>query len=94
MTTPTLTNRPASPASLDLEKKEDFQVETVTATMSEDDAAFLASFDDKRKARMYRKIDVRLLPMLALLYLFACEWGGGGRVALLADERHRPRQHR
>lgn len=75
--TPTLTNRSESPGSLDLEKKEEFQVEAVTsAAMNEDDIAFLASFDDKRKARMYRKIDIRLLPMLALLYLFACESPG------------------
>lgn len=78
--TATLTHRPESPASdTDLEKKEELQVEDVTgAQQSADDAAFLASFDDKRKARMYRKIDVRLLPMLALLYLFACEWNSRG----------------
>lgn len=73
--TPTLTNRPPSTLSDDLEKKEEFQVEEVTGSQqSADDAALLASFDEKKRKRMYRKIDVRLLPMLALLYLFACEW--------------------
>lgn len=48
--------------------------ERETSQYSAADEAFLASFDDKRRAHMYRKIDVRLLPMLALLYLFACEW--------------------
>lgn len=81
-TTNALANRPPSPVSddldskIDLEKKEEFQIEEVTggSRYSEDDEAFLASFDDKRKARMYRKIDMRLLPMLGALYLFACEW--------------------
>lgn len=43
---------------------------------SPEDEEFLAMFDEKKKKKMYRKIDVRLLPMLGLLYLFACEWEG------------------
>lgn len=85
---PTLKHRPPSrlsqlsdaDADLDLEKKdEQLHLEDAvpgareTSQYSAADEAFLATFDDKRRARMYRKIDVRLLPMLALLYLFACE---------------------
>lgn len=92
--TPTLANRPPSTLSDDLEKKEEFQVEEVTGSQqSADDAAFLASFDEKKRKRMYRKIDVRLLPMLALLYLFACECEKG-EVEVCGTwltKRHRPR---
>lgn len=40
---------------------------------NEDDAAFLANFPDEKKKKMYRKIDWRLIPMLALLYLISCQ---------------------
>jgi hypothetical protein len=39
---------------------------------SDEDAEFLANFDEAKKKKMYRKIDWRLIPMLALLYLISC----------------------
>lgn len=68
---------------IDLEKKEEAFVDNVAVLpdgerqtvplYTEEEEAFLATFDEKKLAKMYRKIDIRLLPMLGMLYLFACE---------------------
>lgn len=42
-----------------------------TSFYTPEEEEFLATFDEAKQKKMYRKIDVRLLPMLALLYLFA-----------------------
>lgn len=39
--------------------------------LSEEERAWLASVDQKEASRIYHKVDVRLVPMLALLYLIA-----------------------
>lgn len=39
--------------------------------LSDEDNAFLASFSDKRRKRLLWKVDIRLLPMLGMYYLFA-----------------------
>lgn len=69
--------------SYDVEKKEEVDYIDEVAVLApgedkrrhytEEEEAFLATFDDKKISKMYRKIDVRLLPMLGMLYLFACE---------------------
>lgn len=52
---------------------EDAKVAPIAYGHSDDDLEFLANFDEKRKKKMYRKVDCRLIPMLALLYLIACK---------------------
>jgi hypothetical protein len=42
-----------------------------TAGLLEDDASFLASFTPAQESAIYRKIDVRLVPLLSLLYLIS-----------------------
>ncbi|KAF9894341.1 hypothetical protein FE257_007844 [Aspergillus nanangensis] len=39
--------------------------------LSPEEADFLLSLSDKEKDKIYRKVDIRLVPMLALLYLIA-----------------------
>lgn len=39
--------------------------------ISEEDRAFLRNFPADKKKKVLRKIDVRLIPLLTLLYLFA-----------------------
>ncbi|KPI37148.1 putative transporter [Cyphellophora attinorum] len=41
----------------------------VNADLTEDDVIFLEEYDEKAKSRLYHRIDIRLVPMLALLYL-------------------------
>lgn len=97
-------DRAQSRESHDIEKKEEDYVEAVTvladgdhqapSPYTEEEEAFLAAFDDKRKKKMYRKIDMRLLPMLGMLYLFACKWTAWSLHGPTLTVRHRPRQHR
>ncbi len=62
-------------------KNEEHQMELLTdsgygkgdGALSHDDAEFFASFSEERRKKLYRKVDWRLVPMLALLYLFSCE---------------------
>ncbi|KAK2473357.1 hypothetical protein H9L39_15532 [Fusarium oxysporum f. sp. albedinis] len=58
---------------LPIEGKEmDKAVHTETVTeLSEGDRAFLASFTDMQKKKVMWKLDIRLVPMLAFLYLIA-----------------------
>lgn len=39
--------------------------------MTEEEAGFLASFSDEQKKVVLRKIDMRLVPMLLVLYLIS-----------------------
>lgn len=39
--------------------------------LSEDDAAFLASYTPTQESAIYRKIDFRVVPLLSLLYLIS-----------------------
>lgn len=39
--------------------------------LSGDDAAFLASFTPAQESAIYRKIDLRVVPLLSLLYLIS-----------------------
>lgn len=83
MSSQNTTLRRAESYDVDIEKKEEIDYIDQVAELApgqdnrrhytEEEEAFLNSFDDKQKSRMYRKIDVRLLPMLGMLYLFACE---------------------
>lgn len=41
------------------------------AGLSENDAAFLASFTPAQESAIYRKIDLRVVPLLSLLYLIS-----------------------
>ena len=48
--------------------------------LSSDEADFLLSLSEKEKSQIYRKVDFRLVPMLALLYLVSvnlCHLHGG-----------------
>lgn len=38
-----------------------------------EEASFLANFPEEKRKKLYRKVDWRLVPMLALLYLFSCK---------------------
>ena len=71
----------ADPLPMDTFKHEELQVEQLkevpTALAyghSQGDLDFLANFDEVKKKRMYRKVDFRLIPMLALLYLICCKF--------------------
>ncbi|KAF5008488.1 hypothetical protein FDECE_5247 [Fusarium decemcellulare] len=44
---------------------------TVFGNLSPEDARWLAEFPEDRKKRAVRKVDVRLIPLLTLLYLFS-----------------------
>lgn len=39
--------------------------------LSDEDAHFFDNFPEEKKAKMFRKVDLRLVPVLALLYLSA-----------------------
>lgn len=59
----------------DYDKGQAEQIETSARNNNQytaDEQEFLDNFTDERKAKLYRKIDWRLVPMLALLYLFSC----------------------
>ena len=72
-------HRDSAPASLKDDKIFDTFDEKTAASkgkqasypLSEDDRAWLDSVDAKVQRRIYNKVDVRLVPMLALLYLIA-----------------------
>lgn len=41
------------------------------AGLSDDDRAFLTNFSDDRRRKVIRKIDIRLVPLLGLVYLWS-----------------------
>lgn len=45
--------------------------EALQAGLSPDDARFLADFTPAQERRVFRKVDFRVVPMLALLYLIS-----------------------
>lgn len=45
--------------------------EALQAGLSQDDARFLADFTSTQERRVFRKVDFRVVPMLALLYLIS-----------------------
>ena len=45
--------------------------EALQAGLSPDDARFLADFTPPQERRVFRKVDLRVVPMLALLYLIS-----------------------
>lgn len=53
------------------EKIVDPKLKAASGPLSDDDRDWLASVDDKTQRKMYHKVDVRLVPMLAILYLIA-----------------------
>ena len=59
--------------SLDKEKRDDDSVKRMAlrSGMSEEDASWLAELPVGEQRRIFHKVDVRLVPMLALLYLIA-----------------------
>lgn len=63
--------------SSSLEKEDVYQIENgmseekrmyLAKGLTSDDADFLLSLTTKQKNAIYRKVDIRLVPMLALLY--------------------------
>lgn len=54
--------------SLDKEAQPTYQVKP---GMTAEDAEWLANIPPKEQARIFHKVDIRLVPMLALLYLIA-----------------------
>lgn len=54
--------------SLDKEAQVTYQVKP---GMTADDAEWLANVPPKEQDRIFHKVDIRLVPMLALLYLIA-----------------------
>ncbi|WVW80701.1 hypothetical protein I302_102687 [Kwoniella bestiolae CBS 10118] len=53
-------------------KGEILQIEELNASgPGAEELDFIANFDEVKKRKMYRKIDIRLVPMLAALYLFS-----------------------
>lgn len=50
---------------------EDPKLRQANGPLSDDDRAWLASVDTKTQSKIYHKVDVRLVPMLAMLYLIA-----------------------
>ncbi len=86
-------------------KSEELQAELVAASqgqygdLSLEEATFVANFDEAQKKKLYRKVDWRLVPMLALLYLFsyidrsnigAYASGGAGGREPVADRQAMP----
>jgi hypothetical protein len=69
------TERAVTPFDLgDCDKGSTEQLEmAIQNSQAVDEREFIKSFTGERSAELYRKIDRRLIPMLALLYLFACE---------------------
>lgn len=62
--------------SIDVEKKDTEAIEVVVGSahvkaVTDEERAWLASIDTKEQDRIYHKVDRRLVPMLALLYLIA-----------------------
>jgi MFS family permease len=47
------------------------QARDANVLLSEEDAAFLEGFSEERRKRVIRKVDIRLVPFLAVLYLMA-----------------------
>jgi hypothetical protein len=56
-----------------MEKYHSAQIElhTTNNDMTADDMSFLANFSDEQRKKVLRKLDRRLVPMLAFLYLIA-----------------------
>lgn len=62
----------SSDHDLELDKATVVRLEQVrNGNMTEEEAGFLASFSDDQKKVVLRKIDVRLVPMLLVLYLIS-----------------------
>ncbi|KAF5856320.1 hypothetical protein ETB97_007528 [Aspergillus alliaceus] len=57
--------------NLSSEKEAVMHLEHQPCGLSSDDEVFLANFSDKPKAKVLRKVNWRLVPMLVLLYLIA-----------------------
>lgn len=49
----------------------DPKLKQASGPLSDEDREWLASVDAKTQRRIYHKVDVRLVPMLAILYLIA-----------------------
>lgn len=53
------------------EKIVDPKLQQASGALSNEDRDWLASVDSKTQSQIYHKVDVRLVPMLAILYLIA-----------------------
>lgn len=49
------------------EKTADPKVKQASGPLSDEDRDWLAGFDSKTQSKIYHKVDVRLVPMLAIL---------------------------
>lgn len=55
--------------SVSLEKEAQTTIHQVKPGLTAEDVEFLNSIPEREQARIYHKVDRRLVPMLALLYL-------------------------
>ena len=55
--------------SVSLEKEAQTTIHQVKPGLTAEDVEFLHSIPEREQARIYHKVDRRLVPMLALLYL-------------------------
>jgi hypothetical protein len=63
-----------SVVSLDKEKEAQATLHQIKPGMTAEDVEWLNSVPPREQARIYHKVDRRLVPMLALLYLIG-KWG-------------------
>lgn len=56
---------------LSLEKPDQYETVRPIPGLSQEDSDWLRDFPEKEKSRTFHKVDKRLVPMLALLYLIA-----------------------
>jgi hypothetical protein len=73
---PVNTNDTAAAAAFSDPKSEELRAELAATQgqygdLSLEEATFVANFDEAQRKKLYRKVDWRLVPMLALLYLFS-----------------------
>lgn len=60
-------------AAIGLDYSESDSERTFNGILSPEDADFYHGFSESARDKAYRKVDIRLVPMLALLYLFSCK---------------------
>jgi hypothetical protein len=75
--------------SLDEEKRDDDSVKRMAlrSGLNEDDADWLAGMPTEEQRRIFHKVDIRLVPMLALLYLIAHLDRASGFSAMFVKQR-------
>lgn len=59
-------------AAIYLEQSAEDAARTYNGVLTLEEADFYHAFPESARDKAYRKVDIRLVPMLALLYLFSC----------------------